>query len=324
MAKSADLTPKETHQALFYRGNDEYLTGISEFIGPALERDEPVAIAVPAPKLKLLRDELGDGVSPVELLDMFELGKNPARIIPVVLSMIERYGGRPLRYVGEPIWPGRSLEEIREATRHEALINLAWPDADIRVLCPYDTERLDEQVLVDAEHTHPGVVHDGRLGTSSAYGSGRVPPGCDQPLSDPPLDAEAIPFEIGDLPGLRSWVAEHAAAAGLDRGRAEELVIAVNELTSNTVKHAATRGVLRFWSAPGEVIFQVEDAGHIADPLAGRRLQAMGNGGLGLWMVNQLCDLVEVRTSAAGTAIRTHVRLAGGPRQSDGGARLAG
>jgi Histidine kinase-like ATPase domain len=62
------------------------------------------------------------------------------------------------------------------------------------------------------------------------------------------------------------------------------------------------------------VIFQVEDSGHIADPLAGRRLQATGVGGLGLWMVNQLCDLVEVRTSAAGTKVRTHTRCGSAPR----------
>ena len=323
----------EAHQALFYRGREEYLAGISSFIGPALERDEPVAIAVPAPKLKLLRDELGDRAAPIELLDMFELGKNPARIIPVVLSMIERHRARPLRYVGEPIWAGRSVEEVREATRHEALINLAWPDADIRVLCPYDAEHLDDQMLLDAEHTHPGVVRDGRLAASAAYGCGQIPPGCDEPLSDPPPGAVAISFGTGDLRRLRGWVGGHANGAGLERDRADELVIAINELTSNTVKYSATDGMLRFWTAPGEVVFQVEDSGHIADPLAGRRRQATGTGGLGLWMVNHLCDLVEMRTSAAGTVIRTHTRVAdgslrsngrGASPQSNGGAHLTG
>ncbi len=309
MATSAHISaPLEAHQALFYSGDDEYLAGISDFIDPALDRAEPVAIAVPAPKLQLLRDELGDRAAPIELLDMFELGRNPARIIPVVLSMIQRYGS-PLRYVGEPMWPGRSPEEIREATRHEALINLAWPDAEIRVLCPYDTERLDDQVLLDAEHTHPGVVRDRELAASLAYVDGRLPAGCDVPLSGPPPGAVEQDFEIDDLGRLRLWVAEQAAASGLDSDRVAGLVTAVNELTSNTIRHAAPHGTLRFWTAPGEVIFEVEDVGHIADPLAGRRRQAMGSGGLGLWMVNQLCDLVEVRTSVDGTTIRAHSTL---------------
>jgi hypothetical protein len=29
-------------------------------------------------------------------------------------------------------------------------------------------------------------------------------------------------------------------------------------------------------------------------------------GGFGLWMVNQLCDLVEVRTGEAGSTVRAH------------------
>ena len=30
-------------------------------------------------------------------------------------------------------------------------------------------------------------------------------------------------------------------------------------------------------------------------------------GGLGLWLANQLCDLVQVRSSPEGTAVRVHV-----------------
>jgi len=300
------LVQPEAHRALFYRDSDEYVGGILDFIKPGSERDEPVAIAVPAPKLTLLRAELGPRADAIELLDMFELGRNPGRIIPAVLGMIERHAGKPLRYVGEPIWPGRSLDEIHEATRHEALINLAWPDADISVLCPYDVEGLDDQVLADAEHTHPGVVRDRRLEPSSAYGHGAVPDDCELPLSPPPPGALERPFDIGDLRRLRAWVGGLAAASGLDADHAGELVIAINELTTNTVKHADTRGVLRFWRAAGELIFQIEDAGYISDPLAGRRHQITGTGGLGLWMVNQLCDLVEVRTSVAGTTIRVH------------------
>jgi anti-sigma regulatory factor (Ser/Thr protein kinase) len=300
------LAQSEAHRALFYRDSDEYVGGILDFIKPGLARDEPVAIAVPAPKLTLLRAELGPRADAIELLDMFELGRNPGRIIPAVLGMIGRHAGKPLRYVGEPIWPGRSLEEIQEATRHEALINLAWPDADISVLCPYDAEGLDDHVLADAEHTHPGLVRDRRLEPSSAYGRGAVPDGCEQPLADPPPSALVRAFEISELGELRMWVAGLAAASGLDADRAGGLVIAINELTTNTVKHADSHGVLRFWQAAGQLIFQIEDAGHIADPLAGRRHQITGTGGLGLWMVNQLCDLVEVRTSRAGTTIRVH------------------
>ena len=200
-----------------------------------------------------------------------------------MLALIERHGKRPLRYVGEPIWAGRTPEEIREATRHEALINLAWPDSDIRVLCPYDVVSLDDRVLGDAERTHPAVVRDRRLEPSSAYGSGTVPSGCEQRLSDPPAGALTRAFEVGDLGRLRGWVNRAWPGRrdwGRGRGTEEALVTAINELTTNSIRHAGRHGVLRFWATPGEVIFQVEDSGPLADPLAGRRRrQATGAGG---------------------------------------------
>jgi anti-sigma regulatory factor (Ser/Thr protein kinase) len=85
--------------------------------------------------------------------------------------------------------------------------------------------------------------------------------------------------------------------------------MAVNELATNAVKHAGSHGRLQMWEQGGELISQLQDAGHIADPLAGRHLPvATIHGGMGLWMVNQLCDLVEVRTRPGGTVIRLHTR----------------
>jgi anti-sigma regulatory factor (Ser/Thr protein kinase) len=296
----------EAHQALFYRDHREYLDGISSFIAPAFGAGEPVAIAVPADKLRLVRDRLGDErCAEVELLDMAELGRNPGRIISTVQSIVERRSGR-LHYVGEPIWPGRSPEEIREAMRHEALVNLAWPAGEVRVLCPYDAVGLDARVLSDAERTHPWLVSEGDLEPSPSYGGPVPPPACEVPLPDPPAESLSIPFQADDLSRLRALVAKQAAVAGLGRERVAELVLAVNELTTNTIRHAGSGGMLRVWSEPGKLVCQVEDGGRLGDPLAGRRRGLPGAGGLGLWMVNQLCDLVEVRTGAAGSTFRVH------------------
>jgi hypothetical protein len=54
--------------------------------------------------------------------------------------------------------------------------------------------------------------------------------------------------------------------------------------------------------------------GHITDPMAGyRRLPSDAAGGHGLWLVHQLCDLTEIRTSPLGTTIRLHMTLASQP-----------
>ncbi|WP_425387325.1 ATP-binding protein [Embleya scabrispora] len=53
-------------------------------------------------------------------------------------------------------------------------------------------------------------------------------------------------------------------------------------------------------------VCEIHDAGHIVDPLAGRHRPAPDqDGGRGLWMANQLCDLVQIRsTKATGTTVR--------------------
>jgi len=56
------------------------------------------------------------------------------------------------------------------------------------------------------------------------------------------------------------------------------------------------------------VVCEVNDDGYLQDPLVGRRRptpDAMG--GRGLWLANQLCDLVQVRNGVEGCVVRVRV-----------------
>jgi hypothetical protein len=54
----------------------------------------------------------------------------------------------------------------------------------------------------------------------------------------------------------------------------------------------------------------VADTGQITDPLAWHRdISDEELGGKGLWLINQVCDLVQVRTGQEGTTTRLHMRL---------------
>jgi anti-sigma regulatory factor (Ser/Thr protein kinase) len=116
-----------------------------------------------------------------------------------------------------------------------------------------------------------------------------------------------------DLREMRSLVADRVRAAGLPPGRTVDLVLAVSEVAANTLRHTPAGGTVRIWRTAREVICQVDDAGYITDPLAGRRAPDPDrNGGYGLWLVNKSCDLTEMRTSQEGTTTRLHMRLANG------------
>lgn len=298
------------HVALFYGDESEYLTGILAFLEPAREAGDPIVLSLPEASARVLADALAPGEADLEILDMVEFGRNPARIIPAVITMLETHRGRTLHFVGEPVWPGRSREEIQEAARHEALINLAWKDSPIRALCPYDAVRLDDAVLRDAERTHPWLIRHRATVPSGAFAGAALPAGSDNPLPPAPADAAVLHFGLHDLAAVRALVGRHAQAAGLPRDSADDLIIAVNEVATNAVKYTPEGGIARIWTSGDEVICQLDDLGHITDPLVGRHRPIAGTGGgIGLWMVNQLCDLVEVRTTPIGTTIRLHAGI---------------
>jgi anti-sigma regulatory factor (Ser/Thr protein kinase) len=103
-------------------------------------------------------------------------------------------------------------------------------------------------------------------------------------------------------------VASHAAAAGLGARRIADLAFSVNEVASNSVRHGGGAGTVRFWSGGSGVVCEVRDGGRFDRPLAGRKRPVSDQvGGWGLWLANQLCELVEVRSLPEGTAVRLHV-----------------
>ncbi|MFD3542647.1 anti-sigma factor RsbA family regulatory protein [Streptomyces sp. NPDC058662] len=299
------------HPALFYQDLDEYLAGVGGFVRTALDADEPVLVAVPGPHLDSLREHLGGSASEVTWTDMTDLGRNPGRILAALQDFADRHTGRAPRIVGEPIWPGRSPAEVREATRHEALINTAFAGRPATILCPYDVERLAPAVVADARRTHPTLIEGGQDVLSPAYtDAARVSADCDLPLPAHEGDAHRIDYSHGELAGVREHAERWARGTALTPARRGDFVLAVSEAAANSLSHGGGKGTLRLWTVAGTgVVAEIHDAGRLADPLAGRRRPSLASarGGRGLWMIHQLCDLVEVRALETGFTLRLHM-----------------
>ena len=310
MAESPAMTCAFRHVGYFYRTADEYASTVGGFLHDGLAAGEPAFAAVPPAQMELIADSLGADARRVEFADMTEMGLNPAWIIPRVRAFTGRHEGQRVRYVGEPIWASRSSAEQREATKHEALINLAFADEDAEVLCPYDATALGPAVLADARQTHPLLLSDGRPGTSPEYAVPfRLPSSCSLALPAPPHNAMSYTYRT-DLSQVRALVLKHATDAGLPGARATDLVLAVSEVAANTLRHTRSTGTLTIWHDPDEIVCEIHDEGVITDPLAGRRRPAPDAlGGHGLWLVHQLCDLVELRSDNTGTTIRMHMSI---------------
>jgi anti-sigma regulatory factor (Ser/Thr protein kinase) len=297
------------HMALFYRDQDERQAKILSFVRAGLARAEPSLIALPGDQARRLGDELGD--EPGELLccDMTDLGRNPARLIPEWRSFIDKHAGQRVLLVTEVLWPGRSPAEICEATRHEALLNLAFSEARATMLCAYDVTRLAPSAVADARCTHPEHFTDGEpVAAASHAPAWEIPAGCDRPLLPPPARAETLTYDT-DLAPVRRLVESHTRRTTLGADRAADLILAASEVAANTLGHARSGGTLQVWHDENEILCQAQDQGWITDPLAGRVRRGPDGRGHGLYLVNHVCDLVEVRTGPAGTTIRMHMRL---------------
>lgn len=297
-----------SHRALFYADAEEFLAGTVPFVTEAVEREEPILVAVTRMRARALRDELGDAAGLVQFAEMERLGRNPARIIPAWQQFVNTHGGpeKPVRGIGEPIWQGRSAAELAECRRHEALLNLAFADAPAwELLCPYDTSALDDDTLHGACHTHPHICDPSSpLRCSDVYLTPELAPlPFSGELSEPDNATFQMRFDLQRLASLRQIVANQAAATGISPTRISDFVLSVNELAANSVSYGGGSGLLRIWRSDGALICEVRDRGRLADPLVGRRQpSATQKRGRGVWLANQLCDLVEIRSIAGGSA----------------------
>lgn len=220
-----------------HRGPEEFLTAAVAFIEDGVAAGEPTIAILPNPLLKRLRARLGSNARRARLEDMAAVGRNPARILPLLYEFVQSNGGRP-QIIEQPLWRGRSEAEVAEVLCHEALVNRAFADTDVQLLCAYDVETTDRPVLADARRTHPQLVSlDGARSASPDY----VAPfglhgDLGAALEEPRPPVEEIPV-TRELRSLRQRVASSAVTASLPGSRREDLVLAVNEAAINALEY---------------------------------------------------------------------------------------
>ncbi len=297
------------HEAFFYAGEDDFLDGTISFLEAGVEAGETVLAVLPEPRLELLRGALGPLAPEVELHPMEEMGRNPARLISAWQEILRAAEpGRGVRGLGEPIWAGRSAAELEECERHERLLNVAFAQEQaLTALCPYDTRALDDEVLVAAECSHP-LCSDARGEVPSAWFDPSAP--LEGSLPEPTSPTLCLCFGRSDLRTMRRGVADLAHSAGLGLRRNEDLVLAVCEVATNSIQHGGGRGCLTIWRENDELVCEVRDDGRIEDPLVGRERPAIEQASCpGLWIANQLCDLVQIRSGEQGTQVRLRMSI---------------
>lgn len=297
------------HEALLWDDPADFTAGLVPFVAEGLEDGEPVMVALVPEHTDWLRDALGSDAGQVTFVDMHQLGSNPARIIPAWLDFLSAYAGgrRPARGIGEPIWLGRRPEELLECQLHEALLNVAVdPETPFWLICPYDAKQLDPAIIAEAYRSHPVIrTGSGYTGSNSYLGRHHVDTGFAAPLSDLGGRPYCVRFTPANVTRLRGYLKLELYVAGLGVDRAAELATAFEQLARTSLRRGATGGEVKIWVQSRALVCELTDDGSLTDPLVGRRAPAAGQPD-GHWSLNQLGDLVQVRSTGAGTTVRVY------------------
>lgn len=313
------------HQALHYRGTDRFFDIVTSYARQGARRGEPVLVMASGDKLAGLRRRLPAEVaaSQVELADMDHVGANPARIIPAWRGFVERHpGSERLRGIGEPIGPSRQGAVLDECAHHEELLNVAFgpaagDDRPFWLLCPYDVAALAPGVVGRSRRNHPFTVDDDSFRHTGSPEFGGVEELCQASsatLAPAPPDAWHLRITGGDTSALqrtRRAVADLARLYGM-ADATDEVVLAAHEVLTNALAHGDGLVEVAVWREGPTFVCEISDRGELGDVLAGRK-EATPNeaSGRGLWMVNQLCDLVQLRQVGGRTVVRLHRRQPG-------------
>ena len=300
------------HEAFLWHGEADFAQGLVPFVRDGIDAGEAVMVAVIPEHADWIRKDLGPSASQVHFVNMMELGRNPARIIAAWQEFLDDSSGfgRPARGIGEPIWPGRRPEEILECQLHEALLNLAVdPELPFWLVCPYDSENLDAEVIAEAGRSHPALAtSDSYHGSPSYRGHAHAQ---EMFTAELPairgLPAETTVSDHMNLEATAEYVSLHAASADLWSHSVIGLTDAVRRLTANSLHRGADQVRVQLWNEPEVLICDITDDTVIDDLLVGRRAR-LHAGQDPLWFANQMCDLVQARSNDGGTTVRLHMR----------------
>lgn len=113
-----------------------------------------------------------------------------------------------------------------------------------------------------AERTHPWITGHPRRSRREAFeGVDAAGAPFETPLPEALPSAPAMSFDAEILSSVRPWLAGHARALGVSCDRVDDLVLAVSEISVNSVRHGGGRGVVRIWPGDDAVVCEVADAG---------------------------------------------------------------
>lgn len=116
---------------------------------------------------------------------------------------------------------------------------------------------------------------------------------------------------VEELARVRRLVAEAATAAGLAPNRLGQLLVSVNEITTNALTHGTSPATVTVTVTDGVIVVAVRDRGGglSHDSLVASRPTPDSVRGRGLWLATRLADGIGLTTDSSGTTVTVTMRV---------------
>jgi len=309
------------HDALLYDSPVHLADVAIPFLLDGLAAGEAGVVATSDETAAILRDGLGPNphVHFLERGDVYR-ARTPTAITTFRQLAEQRAAdGVPrVRVVGEVNF-GENEREWLEWQRYESVVNEALAGWPLWGLCVFDTARLPGPLVDTALQTHSHLADSGGRTRNPMFTAPadylRSLPVPAEPLEQTP--PRLLALDVADFVGLRHAVAAELATVEAPRDLIEDFLLAVDEMTSNAVRHGGPPVSLRLWTGDDRIVCTIRDRGPgFDDPFAGygpAHGDDLSRGGMGLWLARQLCDHVDISGDDDGSQIRLTVRLGAPP-----------
>jgi anti-sigma regulatory factor (Ser/Thr protein kinase) len=292
------------HEAMAYSSASDLVAGLAPRVGHAIQAGDLVTAVLEEEACRRLRSTLGAAADDVDFHDPRDVHNVPGF---TTAARWARSGRRVATPGARALIVGQQLTDLPgcgpEYWARVCLgVEVATVGLPLTVLCPFPDLVADWDRV---RATHPLL---GMPGGSEPNPDRRPPHDVLREHPAPPLPdlgppAAELEFRAKDLGTLRHLAAETACRGGIGPDRVDDVVLAVNEIASNSVEHGPGSGRLRLWTDTG-VLVEIADAGRLTEQFPGMTLPpATGSRGRGLWMASELCDVMEV-WNESGTVVR--------------------
>ena len=302
------------HHTLMYASPEELIAKALPFFEEGLDSGNDVMTITYPANLNALRGALGRRSDNVRFTKSTAWYATPSEVIGRYTTYLREQlakGSASAYIVAEVRWPRNDVRLDREWLRYEAVINRILAASPVRFVCLYDTKRHDPAIIEAALATHPSVLTDDGVTTSSTY----QPPEQTMRTMTPQLTTPTGPgrrFGPEDPVPAAAHVAEQARVAGVDESSAANAAAATIEILGPAMLHRSPVTVTA-WTEGERFVWQIErSGGELIPPWSGYGPPAAdGRDGWGPWLARHLTDTLEVGRGVAGPAVQLTVRRDG-------------